>query len=528
MEDIEEKLVDYSFDNLKRNFPFPEMRGLQEDTLKKISSALSRDDVKFIVIQAPTGAGKSPMGMAIARSSESAYVLTANKMLQNQYLRDFNKFMVDFRGRSNYTCHIERPTSKAAEPFNCSNSPCRTTKEGRKNCAEKKACGFHLQREKAIRADITSMNFAAGLVYLNFGDHFGERNLMLVDEAHLIENQLTNFVEFNMPKDQIEEFLGTLQIPKTENPSDYVDFFSQIAGKLQEQLESDKDIDNYEDKKNLYYKTLYLKSEIIRSPSNIVVQIDDTDTTNPRYSFKPISVSVYADRNLFKYAKKIVLMSATIINYKAFCQSLGISHDEAVFIDVPSTFPKENRPIVKAYVGRLNMNNLPSMLPKIVERIKKIMDFHKDHKGIIHLPSYRLGSDVFMMIGDKYRSRILFPKNALEIPSMLKRHQESERPTVLMSPSMAEGIDLKEDLSRFQVIAKMPYPPMGDKVVKARMNKDSLWYSYTTALKLIQSYGRSVRSETDTAATYVLDEALEDVIQRNKGALPLWFMEALK
>lgn len=527
-ENEERQTVDYSFENLRKNFPFPSMRGRQEDTLKKVSEALSREDVKFIVMQAPTGAGKSPMGLSIAKASGSAYILTANKMLQDQYLRDFKSLIVDFRGRANYTCFLEKPTAKGAEPFNCSNSPCRKTKEGRKNCAEKKSCGFHAQKDKAANSSITSMNFAAGLTYLNFGDHFGQRQLLLVDEAHLIENQLTSFVEFVMPKDDINNLVGDIDLPKTENPSDYIDFFSEVAGALDQELESDQDIDNYDDKKNLYFKTIYLKNEIIRDPSNIVVQIDDTDTLNPRYSFKPINVAPYAERNLFRYANKVVLMSATIINYKAFCRSLGINPDDAVFIDVESTFPKENRPIVKAYVGRLNINNTASMLPEIVDRIKKIMDFHGNQKGIIHLPSYKLGSDIFMMIGDKYRSRILFPKNALEIASVINRHQTSDRPTVLMSPSMAEGIDLKEDLSRFQIITKMPYPSMGDKVVKARMNKDSLWYPYTTALKLIQSYGRSVRSETDKAATYVLDAALEDVIQRNKGSLPLWFTEAIK
>lgn len=523
-----DKSVDYSFENLKKNFPFPSTRGRQEETLQALSEALSREDIKYVVMQAPTGAGKSPMAMAMAKASGSAYVLTANKMLQDQYQRDFRSIMVDFRGRSNYVCFGEKPTSKGAEPFNCSNSPCRKTKEGRKACAEKKACGFHAQKEKAASSDITSMNFAAGLTYLNFGDHFSKRGLLIVDEAHLIENQLTSFVEFVMPKDAIVDLVGDIDLPTSENASDYVDFFSEVAGVLDQQLESNGDVDNYDDKKNLYFKTIYLKNEIIRDPSNIVVQIDNTEMGNPRYSFKPINVAPYADRNLFKYADKVVLMSATIINYRAFCQSLGIKADEAVFIDVESTFPKENRPIVRAYVGKMNMGNLPDMMPGIVDHIKKIMDFHSNQKGIIHLPSYRLGSDIFMLMGDKYRSRILFPKNSLEIPAMLERHQKSERPTVLMSPSMAEGVDLKEDLSRFQIITKMPYPSIGDKVVKARMNKDPIWYPYTTALKLIQSYGRSVRSETDTAATYVLDAALEDVVQRNKGALPKWFTEAIK
>ena len=34
---------------------------------------------------------------------------------------------------------------------------------------------------------------------------------------------------------------------------------------------------------------------------------------------------------------------------------------------------------------------------------------------------------------------------------------------------MQEGVDLKGDCSRFQVICKIPYPYLGDKWVKARM-----------------------------------------------------------
>ena len=41
---------------------------------------------------------------------------------------------------------------------------------------------------------------------------------------------------------------------------------------------------------------------------------------------------------------------------------------------------------------------------------------------------------------------------------------------------MAEGIDLKDDLSRFQIITKVPYPNLGDERIKIRCNKDYIWY----------------------------------------------------
>ena len=92
---------------------------------------------------------------------------------------------------------------------------------------------------------------------------------------------------------------------------------------------------------------------------------------------------------------------------------------------------------------------------------------------------------------------------------------------------MAEGIDLKDDLSRFQVITKIPYPSTQDKVIQARMNADREWYGYRTCLKVIQSYGRSVRSETDKAITYVLDGKFDDLLADNYRTLPKWFLEAI-
>ena len=102
------------------------------------------------------------------------------------------------------------------------------------------------------------------------------------------------------------------------------------------------------------------------------------------------------------------------------------------------------------------------------------------------------------------------------------------RPTVLLSPSMQEGVDLKGDLSRFQIICKVPYPYLGDKLVKKRMNKWKWWYPLQTAKVIVQSVGRSVRSSTDTAVTYILDADWEYFWKRNKDVFPKGFKETLK
>jgi Rad3-related DNA helicase len=106
---------------------------------------------------------------------------------------------------------------------------------------------------------------------------------------------------------------------------------------------------------------------------------------------------------------------------------------------------------------------------------------------------------------------------------VLKLHINSQESTVLLSPSMMEGVDLKDDLSRFQIICKVPFPYLGDLVVKRRMELNNRWYPYSTAKSMIQSLGRSIRNETDHAISYILDSDWERFYRMNKELFPKEF-----
>ena len=101
-------------------------------------------------------------------------------------------------------------------------------------------------------------------------------------------------------------------------------------------------------------------------------------------------------------------------------------------------------------------------------------------------------------------------------------------PTVLLSPSMQEGVDLKGDMSRFQILCKVPYPYLGDKLIRKRMNKWGWWYPLQTAKAIVQSVGRSVRTETDEAITYILDEDWERFWNKNKDVFPPDFKRCIQ
>jgi Rad3-related DNA helicase len=98
---------------------------------------------------------------------------------------------------------------------------------------------------------------------------------------------------------------------------------------------------------------------------------------------------------------------------------------------------------------------------------------------------------------------------------------------VLVSPSSTEGLDLKDDLSRFQIICKIHWPYLGDKLVKSRMEKYRHWYAYQAVKSLIQARGRSIRTEEDYAVTYILDDAFDRLYSNNLRMFPKYFRRSL-
>ena len=87
---------------------------------------------------------------------------------------------------------------------------------------------------------------------------------------------------------------------------------------------------------------------------------------------------------------------------------------------------------------------------------------------------------------------------------MIELHKMSSD-TILVGPTLNEGIDLPGDECRFIIIMKIPYPSLADKFVKEKIRLFPLWYNSTTSNEIIQGIGRGVRYNGDWCVTYILD-----------------------
>ena len=240
--------------------------------------------------------------------------------------------------------------------------------------------------------------------------------------------------------------------------------------------------------------------------------------------FKPIDVAKYAEQYLLRLGHKVLFMSATLLSHDKFAQTLGIDKDQISGKSLPSPFPTSNRPILHVPMGKMTSKEIDNTLPVLCSAIEKILEQHKEEKGIIHTHSYKISNYIKNNVKS---SRLLF-STASDRDDILKKHMKSKKATVLVSPSMTEGVDLKGDFSRFQILCKVPYPFLGDKIVKKRMNKWKWWSSFQTAKSVIQSIGRSIRSKDDKAVTYILDSDWSRFFKYNAGLFPKDFLKCIK
>ena len=204
------------------------------------------------------------------------------------------------------------------------------------------------------------------------------------------------------------------------------------------------------------------------------------------------------------------MMSATILDVDAFCTSLGLAPKEVKFIQVPSDFPVQNRPVFPLNIAYLNSDSLQQqeVQTKISGAVENVMTLHRNHKGIILTTSYKQVNFIKENISEINKRRLLQTDPEIPRDEVITKHVNSTEPTVLISPSLYMGLDLKDDLSRFQIITKVPYPDLGDRWIDAKRKINGQWYIWQTGLKLVQGYGRSMM----TLLVLTMDTTILNVI----------------
>jgi len=544
---------------LRNCFPFKSVRPSQEAILKELEAVLQSK--KFIILEAPVGFGKSAVAVALCKYLGSAHILTATKQLQDQYSSNFHYPTI--KGKGNFQCHV-RTTSGALLP--CSMGRCLVDwdlndcphylsfeeyKQHKNNsCSrdskcehlkDRKQCTYYEQKWYGLMSPVAVYNYSFLLSELKYAKNVPKKKLLVCDEAHDLEKQIVGFASFQLKKSNLQPYHDELRPGEEfeiahkgqDDPAAWLDVLSNAKDLLDEYLGIHKEADEAQDKvavcKNMLESLESCMDSIKTNSTNWVVNNVKVNgnLSVEEVTFQPLNTSSYTSP-LFEIADKVLMMSATIFSDERLYKSLGILASEAAIIRVQdSAFPVKNRPIYALNTAALNKASMDSSLESIALAIDKIMDRHANERGIVHTTSYTQARYIVGHVSEPNRKRLINTEGSFDRSILIRMHGASDA-SVLISPSLHEGVDLKDDLSRFQVIVKVPYPDLSDRRTKTILQMDRAWYDWQTAQRLVQTYGRSVRSETDHAITYVLDSNFTRFVNTNRDLFPKYFLDAIK
>lgn len=517
-----------------------------------------RDGKSFVAIQAPTGSGKSYIAIALASEladrGGKTHLITAQKVLMSQYSEEFKSPTVEpIKGRSNYPCNYDSYRYKDASRGYCRSSKKKgliqeCLKYGSVEAANQfiippdaHKCDYWKQLALAIDNPITLYNFHSFLFQQRLG-RFGKRDLLIIDECHNTESVLLGFVQI-LFSDKLLQVLGVKLNLSLKNAKEVVAWLEKerVVARIKsavgakEKGEVSEDVpDGLTASETDQFNELLGRIDDLQRYMDLtewVVDVTEDPLENDfgdrtrKLRIRPVFIGAFTKELIWSKAEKVIAMSATILDAKTWARNLGIPGKSLGFVDIPSSFPVENRPIIPEYAGNMGWKTLDATLPNLYATVGRILDRHAGQRGIIHGHSERL----CRLIRDNVKDpRIIhLDMFANRDKSAMLRAHETRPDSVLLASGFHEGVDLKDDLARFSMIAKVPWPGTEDKFVKARMEIDGSYLSYQCALKLIQSYGRGVRHDKDHCVSYVLDSGFDGFLSRCGWLLPKWFSGAI-
>jgi ATP-dependent DNA helicase DinG len=527
----------------------------QRDVLNAIDKAF-KDGYKNVLLEAPVGSGKSAIAVTASNYYGRAHILTPRKSLQDQYLDDFKTSGIALmKGRNAYPCTY--PSDEHKGPYEavikliqegglpqpkfgqrtCDKGECKNNVEAYNKCTGSQwdsrvqesipgdsPCPYHVAIDVAQRSSTIIHNLHSFIFQSYFAGRFDERDILIIDECHEIEDIVRGFAEVKLTLKMLvpEDDIPTRQECSTLDA--WGRWLEQFADKFSQRERADGTTERSEFLETIQRMTVFSDS----FGEEFVMKTEEgADGKSTRFIFIPKNIGHLVSKYLLNFGQKRLLMSGTIYNKAIFCQKNGLVESETCFMRIGSSFPVSTRPIVfkDDYKVDTSHKTWDVNFKEMVQKIQIIMDAFEGAKGLIHTPSYQASLTLFNAL--KHTDRVVMHTKD-DFHEMLSKFYSSESPDkVFLSPICQQGVDFKYDRARFQIILRVPFANTSDPFIEYLVKEDFPGYNYRALVIFGQQIGRINRADDDYGATFLMDERFGKFLSRNKSALPKWLNDAV-
>lgn len=472
------------------------------------------------VIQAPTGSGKT----ALAKSAAYRYSATSlcrTKALQRENYGHLYGFDLLF-GRRNYPCVHKDARGDATA------GDCRFSEVGMYKCPDAGECPYLTQKAIVQTSGCRSLNYYYWLAARWPRSERYATDYLVLDECHELPALVTDWAgtyvseasrrEWELPEfPTIRDTSGLLHKPKdyTDPHRAAIDWFANVYQELGRQykwlsqrVDTEKHRKRVRQCESFGFKIAATLQALDDSPldwfikSGSIVGRDRNGRPCPAIITRPLTARHHF-RKLFTPFQTTVLMSATIGNFDALAEELGIDTYSAR--DVPSIWPPESRPVYTfTNAPRLGHKSPPEDYALQADIISKaILGCPPEWSGIIHVTRKTEAT----ILADRLARRglqdriVAMPQLSTDQQMTWWQNHKLKTPNAItVSWAWMEGVDLGEE--RICISAKVNFPYIGSDFERARMKRSGKMFLQRAAWGLEQSLGRTRRGR---AQDYDLD-----------------------
>jgi len=551
-----------------------------------------RSGKQVVLFEGPTGFGKSIANVVIAESFGSAYYTSAQVALVDQLRSDplLRDGIAGVYGKSNYSCAVPHWSSMTVDKAPCERGlkcgscdgkgqvyqgggpvvcdDCKGRGSQPYDCKLRLAegdgpdiegppkCPYYLDKFHAAHRRVAVMTMAYLLLASTsetgprgrwglVRGQFPPRELLIVDEAHGTAGFAADHISLTLSQKRLytdvwRETWGKIR-HRALAVREEADAIAFIRDVLMPSLETNRKV--LEDMTwgggIAGEKAQRALTDLESFELSVDLALEDLTEGNPwaidpreeedKLVLQPVLVGPFLRRRLWNRANHYLLSTATVLDPDLTLRELGLEDMPYAYLKVPSTFPPERSPVIDATVGPLTRRYKKIVMPRALEQLCHILDIEKG-RGIVHCHSYENAAYIRDNVNDGYRPRLVFHESVDRGDVLEAWLHDGRHDSVLVSVAMTEGLDLRDDLARFAVIWKVPYPSLGDKRVSRRLKLEDgeRWYRIVTLRTIIQAAGRIVRSEEDEGRIYVLDSSFHTLLSQTSKWVPEWFKERIQ
>ncbi len=295
----------------------------------------------------------------------------------------------------------------------------------------------------------------------------------------------------------------------------------------------------------------YENSEMDRFVKEAIPSYQDSYMMSVKLT--PINIPGIMKSFFYDKADHIVLSTGTWVDIKGTMKTFGINKDSVEFVSIPTTFPVNRRPVYilrggkymdfskktedrKGYLYKTS-EGCAMFTGQVGELVNTLRGYFERNGGyniniLIHSFSFDIARRIakfcpavddswLIQIGKNdriIRNEITGKSTQFIYKDELLQHLINHKNSglTLVTASMAEGVDLKYDIARAQIILKRPTPSLGDPYVNSQYKgnptfgipKDPNFLDRATYTDMMQMYGRIMRAKDDWGVTVVYDQAI--------------------